>query len=76
MKTVVGTCGICGGPVSVPGVWSGIIPPTPTCRDCGATAVPNHGPVMPMKPAMPTIVARSVVIDGNSAVGKITFSSP
>ena len=46
----VGTCGSCGGAVTVPTAWHGIYPPTPTCRKCGATPVENHGPVLPMQP--------------------------
>ena len=49
MDTVVGTCGRCGGPVTIPSVWGGIIPPTPTCGNCGAIPAETHGPVMPMK---------------------------
>lgn len=45
----IGTCSLCGGPVQVPLIWGGIIPPTPTCGDCGATAKEPHGPVIPMK---------------------------
>lgn len=46
----IGTCSICGGAVTVPGVWWGICPPTPTCTGCGAVAA-SHGPVIPMVPA-------------------------
>lgn len=47
----VGRCSICGGRVSVPAVWMGIYPPTPTCDKCGATAKPEDGlPVIPMTP--------------------------
>lgn len=47
--TTVGTCSICGGPVRVPAVWMGIIPPEPTCASCGAVKA-DHGPVIQMKP--------------------------
>lgn len=40
----VGTCGRCGGPVTVPSVWMGLLPPTPTCQKCGATMKNSHGP--------------------------------
>lgn len=43
----VGTCSVCGGAVTVPSVWAGIIPPTPTCSSCGAVAA-QHGPIIPM----------------------------
>lgn len=49
---VVGTCGLCGGPVQVPAVWMAIIPPTPTCAHCGAVAA-EHGPVMEMRRPAP-----------------------
>lgn len=48
MNTTVGTCSICGGRVSVPAVWHGTVPPTPTCESCGAVKA-DHGPVVPMK---------------------------
>lgn len=54
MNNVIGTCSICGGRVTVPTVWHGIIPPTPTCEYCGATAA-AHGPVIPMQPQRCTI---------------------
>lgn len=49
---VIGTCSLCGGPVTVPSVWMGLIPPTPTCSSCGATKKAAYGPVIHMeKPA-------------------------
>ena len=45
----IGTCGRCGGRVSVPRVWMGTIPPTPTCESCGAIPREAHGPVIPMQ---------------------------
>lgn len=48
-RTVLGTCSLCGGPVTVPTVWHGIIPPVPTCGQCGATAKQSFGPVIPME---------------------------
>jgi hypothetical protein len=53
MNRVVGTCSICSGAVTVPTVWCGVLPPTPTCSGCGAEAA-SHGPVIPMKPRKPT----------------------
>lgn len=50
MKEIVGTCGNCGGPVTVPVVWHGINPPRPTCDQCGAHPVQSFGPVLPMAP--------------------------
>lgn len=51
MKVTIGTCSICGGAVTVPDLWGGVIPPTPTCSKCGAEKA-GHGPVIEMqKPA-------------------------
>lgn len=41
MFHVVGRCSLCGGQVSVPVHWSGVHPPVPTCRSCGAKASPS-----------------------------------
>lgn len=46
--TTIGTCSICGGRVSVPTIYFSVVPPTPTCENCGATALPS-GPVIPMR---------------------------
>jgi hypothetical protein len=46
----VGTCGNCGGAVTVPTVWLGVVPPTPTCQCCGATPKDAHGLVREMNP--------------------------
>lgn len=63
LNTIIGTCGNCGGPVEVPHAWYATIPPTPTCRDCGATAKPSYGPTLPMDDAkafkFPEIKAKS-----------------
>lgn len=48
-QTICGTCGICGGRVTVPTVVWSIIAPIPTCESCGATAA-EHGPVIAMNP--------------------------
>jgi hypothetical protein len=50
-RITVGTCSICGGPVTVPIMWHGIIPPKRTCCQCGAVAAEAHGPVIQMEPA-------------------------
>lgn len=47
---IIGTCSICGGRVTVPEIWGGIYPPTPTCASCGAEAA-SHGPIIEMRPA-------------------------
>lgn len=49
MRTSIGVCSICGGPVTVPDMWHGIYPPVPTCEHCGATSA-GRGPVIPMFP--------------------------
>jgi len=51
---VIGTCSICGGQVATPSLWGGIIPPTPHCLKCGASAA-NHGPVIQMQKIRPTL---------------------
>jgi hypothetical protein len=43
-----GTCSLCGGPVTTPATWLGVMPPTPTCQRCGATQREAHGPVIDM----------------------------
>lgn len=48
---VIGTCGACGGRVSVPAVWSGMYPPTPQCQSCGRETANRYGPVIPMESA-------------------------
>lgn len=47
---IIGTCGLCGGRVTVPDVWMGIYPPVPTCESCGAVAQQPQLPVIPMQP--------------------------
>lgn len=47
---VIGTCSICGGAVTVPALWGGILPPQPTCASCGSVAA-SHGPVIKMTSA-------------------------
>ena len=46
---VIGSCSICGGRVTVPAVYWSVVPPTPTCEDCGAVE-DKKLPVVPMKP--------------------------
>lgn len=50
--SIVGTCSICGGAVTVPTVWAGVIPPTPTCTSCGAIKKQSYGPVIEMTPVL------------------------
>ena len=51
----MGTCSLCGGRVSIPRVFMGIITRVPTCESCHATAGASHGPVIPMTPAQKPI---------------------
>lgn len=48
MNRTVGTCGACGGRVSVPAAWLGAVPPVPTCEACGRQAARPWGPVVEM----------------------------
>lgn len=57
-KVVLGTCSLCGGPVSVPAVWHGIVPPKPRCEQCGAVKADEYGEVIKMRPA-PQIVIKT-----------------
>jgi hypothetical protein len=68
MNTItVGTCSICHGPVMVPQVWMSILPPTPTCGNCGAVAA-THGPIIPMRPQRyRTTTGASITLDATEA---------
>ncbi len=48
--SIIGTCSICGGAVTVPTIWAGTVPPTPTCTSCGAIKKETFGPVIDMVP--------------------------
>lgn len=43
----IGTCSLCGGPVTLPLAWYSVTPPVATCSRCGAVQA-QHGPVIPM----------------------------
>ena len=47
-KQIIGSCSICGGAVTLPAYCHSVIPPRPTCEQCGAVAKPA-GPVIPME---------------------------
>lgn len=51
----VGKCSICGGLVTCPSIWHGVIPPVPKCTKCGATAQQPELPVIPMVPRIPKV---------------------
>lgn len=48
--TILGKCSRCGGTVSVPVIWYGVVPPTPTCNGCGATKSNEDLPTIKMEP--------------------------
>lgn len=50
MNRTVGTCGACGGRVSVPASWLSTVPPVPACEACGRQAARPWGPVVEMAP--------------------------
>ena len=56
MNTPVGTCVACGGPVTVPGAWLGVIPPVPTCERCGRQAANGYGPKMTMQENLGNVI--------------------
>lgn len=47
--STIGTCGNCGGPVTVPDCWAGIGNPPAKCESCGARPKQNHGPRIEME---------------------------
>lgn len=49
-KKIVGTCGNCGGNVTVPMVWHGIYPPKPSCDSCGASPKRDKAEILDMEP--------------------------
>lgn len=53
--TVIGTCSICGGAVTAPTAWSGVVPPVPTCSLCGAIKTQSYGPVIKKQSYGPVI---------------------
>jgi hypothetical protein len=65
-KQTVGTCGLCGGAVTLPIAYWSVIPPVPTCSECGATAKQDHGPIMPMNPPGKTWTSDKIEIDPDS----------
>lgn len=52
-----GSCSICGGHVSTPDIWWGVVPPTPTCERCGAVEDEAPGPVIKMRPVQTITVS-------------------
>lgn len=73
---IIGTCSQCGGAVSVPDAWGGVIPPTPTCTQCGAVAA-NHGPIIPMhRPAFRPGKAFEYVVHSSANSGNSAAPAP
>lgn len=58
----IGKCSLCGGAVTVPAVWFGVVPPTPTCQKCGAISDENPGPVIPMRPAPKVFTSTTIIV--------------
>lgn len=48
MKRILGSCSKCGGRVTVPKIWHGVNPPTPSCDSCHSIPVDTK-PVIQMK---------------------------
>jgi len=48
MQYVHGTCGRCGGAVTTPKIWMGVLPAIPQCQRCHAYVAPAYGPTLPM----------------------------
>jgi hypothetical protein len=61
-KSVVGTCSLCSGPVTVHCPWHSIMPDSPQCERCGAIKKEkrDYGPTIPMTPRTYTTAESSV----------------
>ncbi|MES2409009.1 MAG: hypothetical protein V4509_01770 [Patescibacteria group bacterium] len=46
---IIGTCGSCGGPVTIPNEWMSILPPVPTCQSCGKKPKNKYGTLIKME---------------------------
>lgn len=49
-KRILGSCGLCGGTVSVPLAFLSLVPPVPACESCGAVPRDAAPPRLPMLP--------------------------
>jgi len=65
-EQIVGTCGLCEAPVVLPIAWWGVIPPVPTCKNCGATERQDYGPTLPMNPPNKVWTSNKIEIDPSS----------
>lgn len=77
-KQTVGTCGNCGGKVSVDTIYWSIVPPRPQCERCGSFAAEDYGPVIQMEPKPLSGASNkwyevTVRFDTNDCVPKTTF---
>lgn len=59
----IGTCSICGGAVTTPDIWMGVVPPIPSCSSCGAIPKHAHGPVIDMRRREPGVYGDMIVIE-------------
>lgn len=73
--STIGTCSLCGGAVTLPTVWLGIVPPTPTCSTCGATPKQAHGPVIDMERATSTTTIK-IGTSTSGATGHAIIAGP
>ncbi len=66
----IGTCSLCGGAVTVPGVYWSIVAPTPTCSMCGAVPLEAHGPVIPMRraPQYPVTISGTTTVTTGAVI--------
>ncbi|MAG26457.1 hypothetical protein CMI47_12985 [Candidatus Pacearchaeota archaeon] len=63
---IIGKCSICEGYVTVPQVWWGVIPPVPTCEECGAIK-DSDLPVIKMKLAPQTWLSAGTTITSHTS---------
>lgn len=81
---IVGTCSLCGGPVTVLTTSWSVVAPTPVCSRCGATKKEDFGPVIEMEPkkytvsswpSTNTIPCTTWIGGGSIGVGTMTANS-
>ena len=68
-EQICGTCSLCGGPVVLPIAWWSVVPPQPTCKECGAVAKTDYGPVIPMQPAPKWVPLTEIQINPDGTGG-------
>jgi hypothetical protein len=72
-KQTCGTCGNCGGRVTVDTIYYSTIPPRPQCEWCFAYAAEDNGPVIPME-ASPNRVASNKWFDITTNFNTVRFN--